>query len=58
LREAEKIAKKRKCNALLLETFEPLSDAIKLYKKFGFAATGKSRNYNGITIFEMKKTFF
>ncbi|MBA3673830.1 MAG: GNAT family N-acetyltransferase [Chitinophagaceae bacterium] len=55
LQEVEQIAKQKKCNALLLQTFEPLASAIKLYKKFGFAATGKSRNYYGITIFEMKK---
>ena len=55
LEEIEKYARHRGVGVLLLECYELLTKAIRLYEKFGFARTGKTRSYHGITIFEMEK---
>ncbi|MFX1283240.1 MAG: GNAT family N-acetyltransferase [Promethearchaeota archaeon] len=53
LREIINLAKKKHARTLLLECFEPLSDAINLYQRSGFKKTGRKRNHYGIEIFEM-----
>ena len=56
LNAAEETAMLNGCSKIILETSAPLLNAIKLYGKFGFKRTGKSRDYFGINIFEMMKT--
>ena len=55
LEKAEGIALDKHCISLSLETSAPLINAISLYEKFGFERTGKSRDYYGVAIFEMRK---
>jgi N-acetylglutamate synthase-like GNAT family acetyltransferase len=55
LEEIDKIALIEHSKIISLECFEPLSKAVSLYKKVGFKLSGKTRNYHGITIFEMIK---
>ena len=43
-----------KCRFISLDTYEPLTHAIRLYEHFGFRRTGKSKDYSGIVVFEMK----
>ena len=44
------------CEAISLNCYEPLIDARRLYKKFGFKEGGRKERYHGIEIFEMKKS--
>jgi GNAT superfamily N-acetyltransferase len=55
LQRAEEYAVGKGIKKMLLECYEPLVKAIRLYEKFGFRRTGKSRPYSGITVFEMAK---
>ncbi|MEW6467558.1 MAG: GNAT family N-acetyltransferase [Bacteroidota bacterium] len=55
LKKAEKLALERKKDFIGLETNRVLTRAIALYKKFGFRETGRSRDFFGVTIFEMRK---
>jgi len=57
LHTIEKEAKEKKCKAIVLETYAPLLDAIRLYEKNGYRRTGNRRDYSGIEIFELEKTF-
>ena len=43
------------CKCIFLETYHRLKKAIKFYNKHGFRRTGNTRDYYGITVFEMKK---
>lgn len=43
------------CNFIHLETWDPLVQAIRLYEKCGYRKTGRTRDYYGIEIFEMRK---
>ncbi len=56
LEEINRLAKRRHCNTITLECFEPLTKAVNLYEKFGFRKTGRLRTYYGIKIFEMRKS--
>jgi len=51
----ERIGKEKNCKIMSLESYEPLKKAVLLYEKFGFKRTGKERDYQGITVFEMIK---
>ena len=51
--EAE--AKALQCPQIILETYQPLTQAVRLYESCGFQATGKKRDYFGIEIFLMSK---
>jgi len=51
--EAE--ARQLGCNYIHLETWDPLVQAIRLYEKCGYRKTGRTRDYYGIEIFEMRK---
>lgn len=55
LEKIESIARERNCRAISLETCYFLSKAIGLYERFGFARTGKERDYGGSMVFEMRK---
>lgn len=55
LETIERYAQEHGIKKIILECYEPLAKAIKLYRKFGFKRTGKTRSYYGISIFEMKK---
>ena len=55
LHTIEEEAKNKNCSKILLETYEPLTYAIRLYEHNGFRATGNKRDYSGIEIFEMLK---
>jgi ribosomal protein S18 acetylase RimI-like enzyme len=55
LAEVEADAKRKQCRTISLETYPLLTKAIALYERFGFRRTGKTRDYYGVTIFEMKK---
>ncbi len=55
LQQIEAEAKARHCSRIILETYEPLTQAVKLYERGGYQATGKKRDYFGIDIFEMAK---
>ena len=55
LKETDRIAYEKQCSKLILETSAPLTDAIRLYEKFGYERTGKTTDYYGVTIFEMVK---
>ena len=54
LKAIEKEAEEKKCRFILLETYAPLLDAIRLYEKNGYRSTGNRRDYSGIEIFEME----
>lgn len=43
------------CNFIHLDTWDPLVQAIHLYEKCGYRKTGRTRDYYGIEIFEMRK---
>ncbi|MFQ6116510.1 MAG: GNAT family N-acetyltransferase, partial [bacterium] len=53
LQEINGLAKKKHCQTITLESFEPLTKAVSLYEKFGFRRTGRKKNLYGIRIFEM-----
>jgi ribosomal protein S18 acetylase RimI-like enzyme len=55
LEEVEADAKRKQCRTISLETYPLLTKAIALYERFGFRRTGRTRDYYGVTIFEMKK---
>ena len=55
LNAIENEAKEKRCRAIVLETYAPLLDAIRLYEKNGYSRTGNRRDYSGIEIFEMEK---
>jgi len=55
LAEVEADAKRKQCRTISLETYPLLTKAIALYERFGFRRTGRTRDYYGVTIFEMKK---
>ncbi len=55
LKTLEEEASEKKCRFISLDTYEPLTDAIRLYENCGFKRTGKSKDYSGITVFEMRK---
>ena len=55
LNAIENEAKEKNCRTIILETYAPLLDAIRLYEKNGYRRTGKQRDYSGIEIFEMEK---
>lgn len=55
LKEIDKIASEKQCSKSILETSAPLTDAIRLYEKFGYKRTGRTTDYYGVTIFEMVK---
>ena len=49
------IAEKKKIKKLVLESSEPLFNALNFYEKNGFKKTGSSRDFYGVEIFEMIK---
>lgn len=55
LKAIEEEASHKQCNTILLETYAPLLEAIRLYEKNNYVKTGRKRDYSGIEIFEMKK---
>jgi len=55
LNAIENEAQEKRCSSIILETYAPLIDAIRLYEKNGYRRTGNQRDYSGIVIFEMKK---
>jgi len=55
LKAIEDEAKEKQCMRILLETYAPLLDAIRLYEKSGYRKTSMIRDYSGIEIFEMEK---
>lgn len=55
LEKIEGIAREKNCATVSLETCRFLTKAIALYERFGFARTGRERDYSGNTVFEMKK---
>jgi GNAT superfamily N-acetyltransferase len=56
LEAAEQKARASGFNNLCLECYEALDAAMTLYERSGFRRTGKTRDYGGITVFEMVKT--
>jgi ribosomal protein S18 acetylase RimI-like enzyme len=56
LKAIENEAQEKRCGFIILETYAPLLDAIRLYEKNGYRRTGNQRDYSGIVIFEMEKT--
>jgi ribosomal protein S18 acetylase RimI-like enzyme len=55
LKEIVRIGRKKQARFMSLECFEPLTQAINMYQKFGFKKTGKKRDLHGSEIFEMTK---
>lgn len=55
IRQVETEAHARQCLGILLETYLPLTQAVRLYQHCGFLTTGSKRDYFGIDIFEMRK---
>jgi len=55
IKTAEAEAKEKNCGHIILETYKPLLQAVKLYENNGFRKTGKTKDYSGIEIFEMSK---
>ncbi|MFX0209286.1 MAG: GNAT family N-acetyltransferase [Candidatus Hodarchaeota archaeon] len=57
LKEIDEIALNKHSKIISLECFEPLIKAASLYKRFRYKLSGKTKNYYGITVFEMIKDF-
>jgi ribosomal protein S18 acetylase RimI-like enzyme len=55
LERIERIAREKGCRTLVLECYEPLARAQKIYERYGFKRTGEERHYHGITVFEMTR---
>ncbi len=49
------IAEKKKIKKIVLESSEPLYNALDFYEKYGFKKTGFTRDFYGVEIFEMIK---
>lgn len=57
LNKIAEIAKSKNIKTISLDTSKPLKSAIKFYKNFGFEFTGVTKNFYGIKIFEMIKSY-
>jgi ribosomal protein S18 acetylase RimI-like enzyme len=56
LTRAEAHFRERNCKRITLDTTAPLERAIRLYKRFGFAQSGKIQDFFGMPLIEYVKT--
>lgn len=57
LQTAEQMFAERSCNAIVLDTTEPLKRAQRFYEKHGYKPTGDARDFFGMELIELGKPF-